>query len=107
MINPIRAFRLAMLSLPSTGRDESGDGVGLACLVIPYTRDLLPPPSPSLSSSPSISHLSFSLRLPFVPFQDLFLRLRGRWPGIRPATLENTGYLSGRRSIYVAAHVPV
>lgn len=47
MINPTRAFRLAMLSLPSTGRDESGDGDGLACLVIPYIRDR---PSSSLSS---------------------------------------------------------
>jgi len=54
-----------MLSLPSTGRDESGDGVGLACLVIPYIRDLLPPPL----------HLSLISRSPFVFPSSLFRSL--------------------------------
>lgn len=109
MINPIRAFRLAMLSLPSTGRDESGDGVGLACLVIPYIRDLLPPPSPSLSSSPFISHLSFSLRLAFVPFQEpsfgcgdvglVFVPRHSRTPDIYPVVAAYTSQLTYRFNI--------
>lgn len=100
MINPIRAFRLAMLSLPSTGRDESGDGVGLACLVIPkHSRS---PPS----SSPSISHLSFSLRLPFVPFQEpsfgcgdvglVFVPRHSRTPNIYPVVATYTSQLTYR-----------
>lgn len=60
MINPTRAFRLAVLSLPSTRRDESGDGDGLACLVIPYIRD-------RPSSSPS----SQTLLPRSVPFQRI------------------------------------
>lgn len=102
MINPIRAFRLVVLSLPSTERDESGDSVGLARLVIPYIRDLLP--------RPFSLHLSLISRSPvlFIPFQEpSFGCGYVGWPGIRPATLEHPGYLPGRRSIYVAAHVPV
>lgn len=72
MINPTRAFRLAVLSLPSTERDESGDGDGLACLVIPYIRD-------RPSSLPS----SWTLPPHFFPFPgDLSPSLAADIPAI-------------------------
>lgn len=102
MINPLRAFRLAVLSLPSTGRDESGDGVGLARLVIPYIRDIPRPFSLSL-------HLSLISRspVPFVPFQEpsfgyvglVFVPRHSNIPDIYPVVVGYTSQLTYRFNI--------